>query len=1312
MNKFRANLHPAFFDGIETRNGQDVIDNGQDLADRMEEQRRRVLEQSRIKEDVLKDAVRRNNDALASSLVETKEEKEQTDEEVSKLLEKQLKQLAKNKKIDLPWTDNEWKCSRAEKRLATSSAKVFQELLGGNPWKLAQMIEKCKSKNWELTDQEAEERKKQLRINSKTKDIQNFYKAFKEYQNPQSQFQHLKNLMWFFCESDFENKRDLREALEVRSEKISKQDINNAWKMLYQEWWKTEADGTRRYVIIDNRTGEEIDGKPKDWKLRASFEVIKNRLSKENSTTNKMLTLLWDFNLDGEVNSGDVGTKTGTQVVDIFRRAVATKHLEDASFDDDAAVKNIVDYANKFGMDIQNVQTVDQLYQWMTDNKNWYENTKSLQNFLKRLPIELDDVISNWTEAWKRSLDRMVSAINLEAQERELATLAAKDKAKEIVSAGEAQLKEVIKDDRERADIAQQLLDQLPSMLISKATEQQRWLAVWTAVSLDQIIKWMSGGFNVGVGSDGKPTFWLFLWWDRRFNLSDRTQLQTAISWWAKLLFIPCAATSMEISRDTNKGRRNKDLDATGEHRISLWWNVAITWWIFSYGFSAGIENKKDVGIEKQAQNINKVLKKQAKSWVESLKSATDKKASLREALKTEFPKTSEEELDAATDNLLSIIQQFKIDEQSTDSDFDVYAQVIADVYAEQWKNAALAWIADNKRKISWWKVWIQFIAWCVPIVTLVAKFTKYRNARTNESEHSRIARIDAQVNGTGNEIVSLWDSKEIWSEKIAQINEILKRYGATSELKYIAWVDGKPGRIQIPVAVSDGIWINIRVSESLKWCVKEEQNTYLFPANAAYRLLQETGGNQRSITLNIGSDKSSLSDVMISDAEGMKKLLGDKELTWAKKLEYKDPISESIEYNPDIDSLFTTDVVEWLKTIDSSNRRKFSEFMRTKRDSLENFGEMITALKNVLWKNKKYEAILKQLDDENVSNEDKQLIIDRIMAISAYANVHDKKWLDQNVRHRGDYYRRETMIGSNWQSIFDKLNIKRDDILSDIQDYNPVFKPNLLWATAFYHKNNTAKWLALTWLGATNVLWGTTKALDGEDKSKAEEWFLWWNNEKGDYVPWVLSAEKSPAEWSNLKRALKGKLPEGTSLSDENLKKLLKWEEIEFTLDNSQKKVKVKLDVKYVFYLMWECANESLGIELWNLQVQEQHEVDDYSQWSLYLNNGEGTSVISVSKKNVAFGISFGWWKEEEEEEEEKKPEYKDGSDPSDWKDGTIPEQEGHPIGEWEQGWGDGQWDGQWDWQWDWQWDDIWTEWEQGWGDGPGVDDGNQGDL
>ena len=34
----------------------------------------------------------------------------------------------------------------------------------------------------------------------------------------------------------------------------------------------------------------------------------------------------------------------------------------------------------------------------------------------------------------------------------------------------------------------------------------------------------------------------------------------------------------------------------------------------------------------------------------------------------------------------------------------------------------------------------------------------------------------------------------------------------------------------------------------------------------------------------------------------------------------------------------------------------------------------------------------MSKLDDENVAFEDKQLIIDRIMAYSAYTNVHDKK--------------------------------------------------------------------------------------------------------------------------------------------------------------------------------------------------------------------------------------------------------------------------------------------------------------------------------
>ena len=110
MNKFRANLHPAFFKETAEK------------PNTPEEEK--VLDQARKEEKELLADVRRNNEALASS-VEQVEQDEVTDKELSK----QLKQLAKNKKIDFPWTDNEWKCSRTEKRLAISSAKVFQQLL-------------------------------------------------------------------------------------------------------------------------------------------------------------------------------------------------------------------------------------------------------------------------------------------------------------------------------------------------------------------------------------------------------------------------------------------------------------------------------------------------------------------------------------------------------------------------------------------------------------------------------------------------------------------------------------------------------------------------------------------------------------------------------------------------------------------------------------------------------------------------------------------------------------------------------------------------------------------------------------------------------------------------------------------------------------------------------------------------------------------------------------------------------------------------------------------------------------------------------
>ena len=765
-----------------------------------------------------KEDTRRSNESLASSTKpidlkkEEKEKKKQqkqqekmskmkTDEERNKEqekqlkkqrkeLEKQLNQLAKNKKIDFPWTNNEWKCSGLEAELGESSAKVFQQLL--DHWSLKYMIDFCRSTTWELTKEQAKVRKIILGINSKEKDIQNFYKSYKEYQHPQLGFQHLINLMDFFCASGFESLDDVRQALkEQQSLKISKKDIKKYPKEFTQGDWHRKDNGDWEYTGSDKRKG-----KPEDWKQRVSFEIIKDRLW-EDTSTDKMLTLLWDFNLDWEVNSGDVWYKTWTQLVEVFRRIVATEKLEHKDFSDDEAVKNLVAYANKFWKKIEGVNTVSDLYTWMTKSPTWYDNTRKLQNFIRDLPIELWDVLRNWANAWTDSLESIASVYKLEAQEREKAMAAATQKAQDFVNQNQSLLNERAKDAEQRANITQQLLSQLPGVLMQQAQAQGKWLSVWAAIPLDEVIKWFSLWFKLWVSEDWDVSLGIYWAYDHKFNLWKWSSLSTWGSVGVNTFFIPCGSLFVELWYDVNEEKRKQTLKATWIEEVKLWANCTMYGPVFSRWVSAWYEKNKQGWIEKQARNINGQLKSIALDLVDVVTNNPEEKRydAIYDKLNDMWPKASKEELGRATTNILQITSQFKIDEKTDQKDKDIYAQIIADVYTDIWRNESLSWIADNKTKLSWWKVWVQFLAWFLPTPSLVLKFTKYYNARTDETEHSKAARVDAQVNGTGNREVPL-DSKEIWEAHIEQINKILERYWAKTFLRYIAWEDWKPGRV------------------------------------------------------------------------------------------------------------------------------------------------------------------------------------------------------------------------------------------------------------------------------------------------------------------------------------------------------------------------------------------------------------------------------------------------------------------------------------------------------------------------------------
>ena len=1260
MNKFKVNLHPAFFDESSEKPTEAVSE-----SDAVIRQTQEDLSQHRS--EILATQLNQNNEALWSS--ETTETISE-DKNLSKELKHLLKQLAKNKSVDFAWTDNEWKCSRAEKRLAVSSAKVFMQLIEVDSEYSGNKVEKILntfrelSGKWtlEIDDAVANSIKNDLHINSKVKDIKNFYKSFVEYQSRQSGFIHLQGLMWFFFENGIDSRAKLQTSMEHRSQKIDKKDVRERWKQYKEQWHE-------------------------DWRERAKFDIIKERSASKTDATEKMLLLMCDFNLDGEVNTWDVGYKTWSQFAEVFKREVELSKLRGWSAD--TPVQNLAAYATKMWLDMAWVTNAETLYTWMTWEK-WYENTRRLQSFIQNSPADFSDILINWASAWQATMQAMMRAESLRASQtteasRETASVATEqtidntvtiqtqwdatevtvdvearteavqkaldDKVKEILAREQEKIEALYPDKEQSSNIMQQLTNSLATTLFDNAVNLRKWMAAWAAVPLDQVIKWMTAGVNIWLTEDWEPVCWLFVGWNGSVDLGKWTDL----SLWATAgtnFFIPFAALSAEVGKDIKEGRRNASLDAMWVGRISLGWNITVCPWLFSWWVSAWYENNKKKWIEKQAENIHNVIENNAEKWIRELPSADyqTRRAALREILAEEFKKTKtsssiEDELDKASNNLMRILESFPMD--PTSEDIKTYAKVVADVFTDMWRNSAIIGITDNKWKISWWKVWVQFLAGFFPTVTLVAKFTRYRNARTVETENSRIRRIDAAVNGTWNVNVTL-ENGEFGQKEVDSLNGVLARYGIKEGLTYVPWTDWQQPRIKVPQSV----WklIDVRVSSDLKGYIQYAAEKwpngeiyYLFPTNTTYRFLTETGWNQKSAILNIGSDQNKESDIRITDTENMNGLAWDEELTdglqFPENWEY---VGQSVEYvqAPVLNELFNdADVVNALKTIDSADWKAFSRFMKTKKDANDDFNWQVDALVKVLSKNPKLKAISDALKDADKSNEEKQLIIDRVLAISANANVQSKKILDDLIKQRKEFYRKESMRWPNGRYIFSSLDSKyRAELQSEFTDADckPQIMPNIVWATAFYNRHNTEKWLALTWLGVTSVLGWKTKVLEGTDAQQVMSWFLW-GMDGETHISWALDKDKSPVERSNLKQSvinyIKGKGINADSLSDNQLNNLLRWDPVDLPLDNWQEMVKLKLDTKCVFYLMWECANESVWLQLWDIQVLRQ--VPRRQSGRLVLNGVDGGSRVDNTQSNVAVGVTLAGWERSTDTEE-----------------------------------------------------------------------------
>lgn len=280
---------------------------------------------------------------------------------------------------------------------------------------------------------------------------------------------------------------------------------------------------------------------------------------------------------------------------------------------------------------------------------------------------------------------------------------------------------------------------------------------------------------------------------------------------------------------------------------------------------------------------------------------------------------------------------------------------------------------------------------------------------------------------------------------------------------------------------------------------------------------------------------------------------------------------------------------------------------------------ELLNEIKHSEQTDSLYNALKITGEDKNEHFENQQLahqVIDQIKVIMAEV---DPKLKDSNqeiqklTQVRDSQFKFKSALqaftgveGVDYAQLAGKLNSTKSET-----------KSNIIGFTAFYRKGvePTERGMGLTPYGHTNVL-GQTFDLPDSSKESAKKWI-------------IDNLKNHPAQMQTISRSL-GKVAdretEGVNnkwfLTNKALLTLLEKGEVDVGVDN-WKKISIT-SVNPVAYFLAECANQSIGLELWNLKIEEAQQIT-LSEGKMTYNTGESLARASAEEKNVNLSGAFG---------------------------------------------------------------------------------------
>ena len=1060
------------------------------------------------------------------------------------------------------------------------------------------------------------------------------------------------------------------------------QDMQQNW--LYEGYVGSEISKmTEDYLNdrFDSYTKKEwknhLKEEQKNWIQKSdlgNFRVLVDSI-KDQSPDNQISALLTDTNFDGVRNHLDGrGTKRGDQIDLAIRMAQA----EGLSMD--AIARNIVIHLHtkkweEFDGAVPG--TANTFAAWLRSD---IKHARLVQSALMDTPENAVDIMRYGADALKKTLEaqkltpeelkQISDKINTDPATRELSQQAR---------------------DTLMANLSSYLLSKMREPGVNANVNG---LGVGVNVPLNQILKGLSFTLGTGASLEGQPFAWISVAWNTEVAKWDTGNVSAGIFAGTTLGIIPIYGFSVGVKQDLNAKKVLGNIDPTSLTSLSVGGNVTMLGAIPSWGVSAGIDKDKIGGIEKQYDHIKKEItpiieklltKKEDGSYPDitaTLKTLfnTSSDAEIKKAaenLTSVIERTKAENLDPKEAAQLigqryaeswknNAVQGLPKGWRFTGASLGV--QFLAGFFPVATLSATLTKyknLSHSDSPESRARLQQSIDAGRGDVSRESVKKQDFDNIR------NQLAAMNVLNSNDKLEINQNWDL--VLSQSLlkktgfkVKINENLKGY-----------IKSENGTLTIPAGVSYRFLTSARANGSFseldigyeKWSQNLQslraENLKEFVGEKDYELDQNIKGLAKSLTKlgfyvatngEIFKHIAQKNDIRI-DPDGKIRqgtqdhqrkeiwiltkdsgLAIDKDwnvsITKEKGKITKEVQSDLIideDLNNEVNSLFDKNTINSLIRL-NKQKDQFESFKGFLKNAKAMKAEYLAAAKELTemlsWD--EYNGLKTALgvvekDGKKVFANPKVAtqIIDRLKAIFATIpgkQKETKSAVENLARQRNSEY----MRNHNKKSVLEGFSagkLKIDYVglagqLSPKPESNPM--ENLIGFTAFYRRNaKDARGMSMTAYGQTNVL-DKTFPVEKEQEDQVKQWLL-------------ENLEKQPMQLKAIAKSI-GKFKEKSDaltndgyLSEKSIKELLSWKSIDLWKKN------ITLNMQIVKYFLAECANESIGIQIDGITIEDSQQVEQQPT-KMTFNASEATAQANIDKSQFSLGVSFGWGKKKDQ--------------------------------------------------------------------------------